>query len=220
MCRPLPDDGAGRLSRSALPGIRACLDWCDAALAGPGLGRSDELNDLIRTLVAERAKPLLLDADGLNAAAGHIHVQPDKQDSPLVLTPHDREFARLGGAGGDRADAVRALARDTGAVTARKGHVTLTAAPDGRVFANTTGNPGMAKGGSGDVLAGLLVGLMAQKAASPAVWAGVGWAELTACAVFWHGLAGDRCAADRGEYGMTPSELSLCLPAVLGEFVR
>ncbi|MDR3207889.1 MAG: NAD(P)H-hydrate dehydratase [Oscillospiraceae bacterium] len=220
MCRPLPDDGAGRLSRDALPALRERMAWCDAALAGPGLGRSEDLDLVIRTLRAEGTKPLLLDADGLNAVSGHILVRPGASDSPLILTPHDGEFARLGGAAGDRTAAVRALARDTGAVVVRKGHVTLTAAPDGRVYANTTGNPGMAKGGSGDVLAGLLVGLMAQKAAAPALWAASDWAELAACAVFWHGLSGDRCAAARGMYGMTPSDLSALLPAVLDDFIE
>lgn len=214
MCVPLPDDAEGRLAPEALPAIRTRMDWCDAALIGPGLGRSEALCALVRTLCDSRDRPLVLDADGLNAVAGHILVQ---RQAPLILTPHDGEFARLFGEapGTDRETAVRTLAARRQAIVTLKGHVTLTADPDGQVYVNTTGNPGMATGGSGDVLAGLLVGLAAQKAAAPVLWQGAGWSALTAAAVYWHGRAGDLCADEWGEYGMTPSDIIARLPHVL-----
>ena len=210
MCFPLPEDEYGRLSSEALPAIRKRLDWCDAMLIGPGLGQSKALTRLVRLLCNRRKKPLVVDADGLNALAGHILVQ---HPAPLFFTPHDGEFFRLGGDAADpnRAEATRRLAARTRAILVRKGHQTLTVSPLGTVYINTSGNPGMAKGGSGDVLAGFLTGLAAQKAAGPA-WEALDWAQLAACAVFWHGRAGDLCAEELGEYGMTPSDLAGMLP--------
>ena len=214
MCLPLPEDDVGRLSLEALPIIRDRLEWCDAALIGPGLGRSKALTKLVRQLCDKREKPLVVDADGLNALSGHILVQ---RPAPLFLTPHDGEFMRLGGDADDpgRADAAWKLAARMRAVVVRKGHETLTVSPLGTVYANTSGNPGMAKGGSGDVLAGFLTGLVAQKAANPPLWEGCDWSMLAACAVFWHGRAGDLCAAKLGPYGMTPSDLVARLPLAM-----
>ena len=210
MCRPLPEDEDGRLSYEALSDIREYLDWCDAALIGPGLGRSRAIDRLVRRLCNQREKPLVVDADGLNALGEHILVQ---REAPLFLTPHDGEFELLGGDHElSRSHAAKLLAAKTGAVVVRKGHVTLTVSPQGTVYTNTSGNPGMAKGGSGDVLAGFLTGFVAQKAADPARWEAVEWTALAACAVFWHGRSGDLCAKELGMYGMTPSDIVAKLP--------
>ena len=217
MCYPLQEDREGRLSLDALPDIQDRLAWCDAALIGPGLGRSESLDCLVRLLCDRREAPLVVDADGLNALSGH---RPERREAPLVLTPHEAEFWRLAGTGAggaaaptDFAESARWLAYETGAVVVRKGHATLTASPDGAMYVNTTGNPGMAKGGSGDLLAGFVTGLMAQKAAAPDLWRRVDVAVLVACAVYWHGLAGDLCAAELGEYAMTVTDIAAKLPA-------
>ncbi len=117
-----------------------------------------------------------------------------------VLTPHNGEFARLGGdlTACARLDAARNFAREHGCVLVLKGHRTIVAAPDGRAAVNTTGNSGMAKGGSGDVLAGMILALLGQ---------GVAAYEAACTAVWLHGRAGDLAARDKGEYSMTPSDL-------------
>ena len=128
-----------------------------------------------------------------------------------VLTPHDGEFARLTGAmpGADRLRTARDFAGAHGCILVLKGHRTITAFPDGRAFVNTTGNPGMAKGGSGDVLAGVILSLLGQ---------GLAPEQAVPAAVLYHGLAGDLAAEERGEYGMTPMDLVEKLPAALRHF--
>ena len=206
---PLPEDGAGRLSPEALEGLRERLAGCDAFLLGPGLGQSEALDTLVLSLLRERgARPTVVDADGLNALSRHI--DSSVCNPHTVLTPHDGEYTRLMGRwpGEDRAAAALALARRSNCVAVLKGHRTLIAAPDGQLWRNTTGNHGMAKGGSGDVLSGILVSLLAQgmephKAAAAAVWV--------------HGRAGDLAAEQFGYRGMTPTDLSHCLGQVWRE---
>jgi NAD(P)H-hydrate epimerase len=151
----------GKLSAGAEAEIRNRLRACSACLLGPGLGRSSGLTELVETLVAEADVPLVLDADGINAVSDHIHVLRRVRHVP-VLTPHDGEFARLGGdlSHGDRLRASRDFAREHNVVLVLKGHRTITALPDGRAYVNTTGNSGMAKGGSGDVLSGIITALI------------------------------------------------------------
>ena len=187
---------------------------CDVALIGPGLGRKPETEQLVLRLLADLEIPVVLDADGINACAGHID-SLDKRSALTVLTPHDGEFQRLTGCElpiQDRLTAARNFARDHGCVLVLKGHATVTAAPDGTAWVNATGNPGMAKGGSGDVLAGMVASLLGQKhlqTGYPAEW--------VARAVCYHGMAGDRCARELGEYAMTPSDLIEALPRLLRE---
>ena len=129
----------------------------------------------------------------------------------LPSSPPTTGFARLGGdlSGGDRLGAARTFAQEHGCCLVLKGHCTITAFPDGTAFLNTTGNPGMAKGGSGDVLAGMLVSLLGQ---------GLPARQAVPMAVWLHGAAGDRCAREKGEYGMTPSDMVEVLPELLKEF--
>lgn len=178
---------------------------CDVVLAGPGMGRSPWAQKFIENLVTQVEKPLVLDADGLNALEGRTELLR-KRKGFTVLTPHDGEFARLTGCGlplCHRVEQARQLAGDTGCVVVLKGHETLTADPLGRVWRNTTGNPGMSKGGSGDILAGMIASLLGQKQLT-------GWVscpeELVAWAVYLHGAAGDVAAARHGEYGMLPDD--------------
>lgn len=205
MVFPLPDDGFGRLSRKAVPEILQRLEPCDACLLGPGLGRSPEIWEIVQSVLSHAACPVILDADGLNAAAGHIDVLRGA-GCPLLLTPHDGEFLRLGGdLSLGRENAAAKLAKESGAVVLLKGHTTLVT--DGQtLYRNRTGNPGMATGGSGDVLAGLLVSLLGQ---------GLAPLEAAAAAAWLHGSAGDAVAAGRGEYGLTPGDLIEALPRLL-----
>lgn len=199
---PLPDRD-GKLSRSAEGAIRERTASCDAVLIGCGLGRSDESDQLVRRLL-DMEKPLILDADGINALQHHINTLSVRRDRVTVLTPHEGEFVRVGGdlsLGRERA--AREFALQHGIYLVLKGHRTIVAAPDGRMAVNTTGNAGMAKGGSGDILSGMLLSLLGQ-----------GMAPFEACcaAVWLHGRAGDLAAADKGERGMIPGDLLEQIP--------
>lgn len=202
---PLPDDYDAILDKAK---------GCDIALIGPGLGRAPETEKLVLRLLVDLEIPVVLDADGIIAVSKHIDIL-DKRSAPTVLTPHDGEFQRLTGCElpvGDRLSAARDFAKAHNCILVLKGHGTITAAPDGKAFINTSGNPGMAKGGSGDVLAGILAGLLAQK---PLHGPRIGLAELVAAGVYYHGQAGDHCAKELGEYGMAPSDMLAALPHIL-----
>ena len=182
-------------------------EGCDAVLYGCGLGRSDGLNELIRQVLTI-PRPLVLDADGINALAGHMDVLT-RRTGITVLTPHEGEFARVGGdLSRGRIDAAVDFAQAHGVYLVLKGPGTVVAAPDGRCAVNTTGNDGMAKGGSGDVLAGMLVSLLGQ---------GMDAFDACCAAVYLHGLAGDLAAADKGKRGMTPTDLLEQIPYAIKE---
>lgn len=203
---PLPCDAHGRLSLAALDEIKARLPRMDAVLLGPGLGRGGDLPALVRSVLSVCRAPLVLDADGLNALDGHIDVLRGSS-CPLVLTPHDGEFLRLGGdpMAADRVEEARRMARLGACVLLLKGHRTIIT--DGHaVYRSTTGNPGLACGGSGDVLAGILVSLLGQHVMP---------LEAAAAAAWLHGAAGDAVAARLGEYGMIPEDLLPALPRLL-----
>ena len=189
---------------------------CDVALIGPGLGRAPETEQLVHRLLTDLTTPVVLDADGINALEGHIDIL-DRRTALTVLTPHDGEFRRLTGCElpiRDRLGAARSFAVEHRCVLVLKGRGTITAAPDGSAFVNTSGNPGMAKGGSGDVLAGMIAALLGQKQLHNEKY-DPARAEMTAWAVFYHGQAGDRCAEELGEYGMTPGDMLKMIPRVL-----
>ena len=213
MPHPLPADKEGRLSLEAGALALEKLCSCGVCLIGPGLGRGNGTYAVVRQLLREARLPVVLDADGINALEGHIDVLDARQGLFTVLTPHDGEFARLGGdlSGGDRLGAALDFARRHGCCLVLKGHCTITAFPDGSAFLNTTGNPGMAKGGSGDVLGGMILALLGQ---------GLSARQAVPMAVWLHGAAGDRCAEAAGEYGMTPGDLIRALPGVLNEHVN
>ncbi len=196
MVFPLPSGEGGQLSPDALDPILERLAKCDACLVGPGLGLSKGTAKLVRKLLTRCTVPLILDADGINALAAHID-RLDKASCPVYLTPHEGEFRRLcPDTGAERFQETSDFARNHHVTLIRKAHRTLVALPDGTLYENTTGNPGMAKGGSGDVLAGMLLGLLGQRIPDAAQ-----------AAVYLHGLAGDRCAERYGEYAMTPSDM-------------
>ena len=217
---PCIDGAEGGISPESLPLLRR--QKAAVLLAGPGLGytaqstaRAAETRTLIQQLLSGFAGCAVLDADGLNAAAGLLSAgQPLPHPAgALVLTPHPGEMARLtglstGAVNADREGIARRFAQQWDAVVLLKGMRTIIAAPDGRCFVNPTGNPGLARGGSGDALAGILAALLA---------CGLEAAEAAACAAWLHGAAADRAAAQRGEYGMLPQDLFPALGTLFAE---
>ena len=210
---PLADQ-KGMLHTDALKKLRKKLAECDALALGPGLGRSEQVSELVCTLLREAKQPVVLDADGINALEGHIDSLDVRRDRVTVLTPHDGEFARLApGAldGGDRVEAARTFARDHGCVLVLKGHRTVTATPWGNVLVNTCGCSALSKGGSGDVLTGVIASLLAQGAAP---------VRAAALGVWLHGRAGELAARAWTEYGTTPEDVAGCLPEAIREILE
>lgn len=206
---PLESWRGGILRRKALPVLLKKLSACGVLALGPGLGRHEETANLVRDLLTQAEKPVVLDADGINALAGHIDILDSRRGRVTILTPHGGEFARLGGdPAGDPVGAARAFAREHGCFLVLKGHRTVTAGPEGNVLVNTTGNSGLAKGGSGDVLTGLIASLLAQ---------GAGPVMAAAGAVWMHGRAADIGAEALTEYGLTPEDVIAALPRVFLE---
>jgi NAD(P)H-hydrate epimerase len=200
---PLPCNNSGCLSSDAIDPVLSRLQTCGGCLIGPGLGRSDGAEKLVSAVIRSSKVPLVIDADGINAVSKNIDILRSAT-CPIVLTPHEGEFSRLGGdVSAGRIKAASDFAKSYSCTLVLKGHRTVSAFPSGRVVINTTGNPGMAKGGSGDVLAGVIASLIGQRMALDAA---------VSCAVYIHGLAGDLAAARLGEYSMTPSDM-LCFLA-------
>ena len=200
---PLPAGEDGRVSPAAAEQLTEYLEKCDVCALGPGLGRGAGTAALTRRVLEDFAGPLVIDADGLNELSGMLDVLK-KRKALTVLTPHAGEFARLGGelTGEIASDALR-FSEAWGCVTLLKGHRSVAAWPDGTVHVATHGNPGMAKGGSGDVLTGVLAAMLGQLPAREAVAAGL----------HLHSLAGDLCRDRLGEYAMTATDHIDTLPA-------
>lgn len=194
---PLASDRDGRLSEAALPALSQRLADGDVVVAGPGLGRCEGTRKLTKWLLENVRKPLVLDADTLWALSEDLRLL-DKTAAPVVLTPHEGEFARLcPDRTGNRLADARAFAKEHDCVLFLKGHRSIAAFPDGRAFVIAAGNPGMAKGGSGDVLAGVLGAMLGQLPLEQAVLAGC----------WLHARAGDLAAARLGEYAMAASDM-------------
>lgn len=210
MSFPLPDDDAGRISLAAAPDIIRRLKSCNVCLAGPGLGRSSDLTALIAELIKNCTVPLVIDADGINALSENINILRTAE-CPVILTPHKGEFMRLGGKPDELGplEAARSFSVSHKCILVLKGHRSITALPDGQTFINLSGNPGMAKGGSGDVLSGMIASLLGQ---------GLSPEKAVYSAVWLHGRAGDLCAEKIGEYGMTPSDIISQIPMTLRQF--
>ena len=200
---PLPD-GDGMLSEAACGKIRELLPKMDAVLFGCGSGLGKGPEAVLKLLLAEAKCPLVNDADGITLLAKHKDILRDRH-YPTILTPHEGELARLGPPEGEKAEATMAFARELGVILLRKGHRTLIT--DGEtIYVNRSGNPGMSVGGSGDVLAGMIVSLLGQK---------VPPLEAAACAAWFHGRAGDLCAEEIGQRGLLPTDMVNVLPRLL-----
>lgn len=215
MTLPLADDN-GLLTAAALPQLLAFAQHCQALAVGPGLGQSEALRLLMRQLISHCSQPLIIDADGLNLLQGQLECLTVGNNRALVLTPHPGEMARLTGLTveqieADRFCVAREFARQHGVVVLLKGVRTLVAAADGRMNINATGNSGLASGGSGDVLTGLLGGLLAQ---------GVDPFAAASLAAWIHGRAAELIAAQRGVAGMAASELIHQLPVARRELEK
>jgi NAD(P)H-hydrate epimerase len=219
MTEALPETEDGAISLRALDGPR--LDKLMAGktvlAVGPGLGTHPETAEVVRAVVNKYSLPVVLDADGLNAFAGFMDFfrHDLRPAGATVFTPHPGEMARLTGKTTAKIQAERvAVAREFsqrfGVTLVLKGFRTLIASPDGQIEVNLTGNPGMAKGGTGDVLTGMLAGLLAQYPAHP-----VG--EVATAAVYLHGLAGDLAARDQGQHCMLAGDLLEKVPAAYRE---
>ncbi|RPF42681.1 NAD(P)H-hydrate epimerase [Thermodesulfitimonas autotrophica] len=215
MTAGLPETPEGALSREALPVVAALLKKKAVLALGPGLGQHPETVALVQELVRAAVCPLVVDADGLNAFAGEGGL-PAERAAPLVVTPHPGEMGRLAGkrvaeVETDRVGCAAAAAREWQAVVVLKGARTVVASPDGYLGINTTGNPGMATGGSGDVLTGVVAALIAQ---------GLDPFRAAAAAVHLHGRAGDLAAGETGEMGLTAGDICRFLPAACREIER
>jgi NAD(P)H-hydrate epimerase len=214
MTEALPETRSGGLARTAATAAARLLADRDALALGPGLGTAAETRAAVVSLVSRRKCAAVVDADGLNAFAHGDKPALSKLNAsswPLILTPHPGEAARLLGSStsevqSDRLAASRTLAARTGAVVALKGHRTIVVQPDGRASFNSTGNPGMATGGTGDVLTGIVGALLAR---------GMDAWDAARVAVYVHGSAGDRAADELGEEGIIASDLVGRVPAAM-----
>ncbi len=212
MTEALAETPAGALDVDALRFLLELAASKSVLAVGPGIGQSEPTVRLVREIVAESPIPLVIDADGLNALAGDTDILR-RAKHPPVLTPHPGEMARLVGVSvpdiqADRIGHARRFAERYGCYVILKGARSLVALPDGFVYVNPTGNPGMATAGMGDVLTGMVAGLMAQ-----------GFGQKTSCAaaVYLHGFCGDRLARDKGPRGFLASELADVLPTLFRE---
>jgi ADP-dependent NAD(P)H-hydrate dehydratase / NAD(P)H-hydrate epimerase len=207
MTDPLPETVKGILGEASFNRIMDLLSDKKCLAIGPGIGTAPETKTLFGRLLQENTKPVVIDADGLNILAGHTEILKDI-DTPMVLTPHPGEMARLIGTTSadvqnNRIKCVRDFAEKFNVHIVLKGAGTLVAHPDGRVFINPTGNPGMASGGMGDVLTGIIAGFMAQGHSI----------ELSAHAgVYLHGAAADSLAKNKGPFGYLATDVMNNLP--------
>ncbi len=207
MTMPVDCDENGVISAGAIPALMDILPRCDVLAMGPGLGRSRGVAELVRTLALECEAQVVLDADALWALS---QLEPDflsRLGKPAVLTPHEGEFVRhLGGElAPSREAAAERYAREHGCIMVLKGANTVVAFPGGKTYVNRSGNPGLARGGSGDALTGIMGALLCQFPADKAV----------PLAVYLHGLAGDIAAGEKGEYGMTITDVIDALPQAM-----
>lgn len=180
----------------------------DAILVGCGIGHEYFAEKMTLDLLSSAACRVVVDADGINALCGHIDVLRQTA-APAILTPHAAEFSRLAGISDPTAEDASRFACENRCIVVLKGHRTVIATPDGTVFRNTTGNAGMAKGGSGDVLAGCILSLLGQ---------GLDPVTAACAGCYLHGSAGDICAEEKGQYGMTPTDMLLKIAEVLQAF--
>lgn len=208
MTVPLPDAGYGYHGETAFPEIEKNIQNKDVLAVGPGIGTHLSTKELVLKLVENACMPLVIDADGLNIIAEDIHVLKRTKSKAVVLTPHPGEMARLTGISvseleANRIPAAQEFARQHGVYLVLKGARTVIAAPSGETAVNGSGNPGMASGGMGDVLTGIVTSLLGQN-----------YHPWDACriAIFLHGFSADLVAAEKGEIGMCATDVQEKLP--------
>jgi NAD(P)H-hydrate epimerase len=208
MTEPLPETDAGTIATGANTRIEELVKSMTVLAIGPGISRDPHTATLVRSLVSNQKIPMVVDADGLNAFQGQTS-DLDGRDRTLVITPHPGEMARLAGCSTaevqkDRLGVARTFAREHNLIVVLKGHRTLVVPPDGEAWVNTTGNPGMSTGGTGDILTGIVAAMMAQNPQN---------VMLAVCAaVHLHGLAADLMLENVGEHSMIATDLLRGLP--------
>lgn len=210
MTKPLPETGEGSLSLKAEEEILRLAQRVDILAIGPGLSIHPETSELVRRLIAKISKPMIIDADGLNGLAGDISPLT-KSPASIIITPHPREMGRLLGkttaeVQSDRIGVAQEVASQTGTVVVLKGARTVISDPEGNVYVNPTGNPGMASGGMGDILTGMIASFIGQ---------GLTKIEAAKAGVYIHGLAGDMAAENQGEAGLIATDLLDKLPKAI-----
>jgi ADP-dependent NAD(P)H-hydrate dehydratase / NAD(P)H-hydrate epimerase len=208
MTEALPETEAGTIATDAGVRISELLKSMTVAAIGPGISRDPHTATLVRSLLAHQGVPIVLDADGLNAFEGHTG-ELNGKDRTLVITPHPGEMARLAACSvadvqRDRLGVARTFAREHNLTVVLKGHRTLVVQPDGEAWVNTTGNPGMSTGGTGDILTGMVAAMIAQSPNEPL--------RAVCAAVYLHGLAGDVMRESVGEHAMVATDLLKGLP--------
>lgn len=214
MTVPLPDDSLGQFTPKALPIALSLMEGKACLAIGPGVGTGSGTASLVQQVTAQCPLPMVIDADGLNNLIGHLDILEERA-TPTVITPHPGEMARLMSVSvatiqHDRIGAARSLAEKHGIIVVLKGAGTVIAHPDGKVFVNPTGNPGMAAGGMGDVLTGLIAGLITQ---------GYEPGHAAHAGVFLHGMAADRLARKKGPTGYLASEVMEQIPVVSADLL-
>ncbi|MFQ5328815.1 MAG: NAD(P)H-hydrate dehydratase [Thermodesulfobacteriota bacterium] len=215
MTAPLPETDSHTVGSDDFRAITELMEGKKALVIGPGLGDNSEVRGLVIRLIAKSPIPMIIDADALNVIAGHLDVLK-RARSPLILTPHPGEMARLLGkksahVQGNRVEVASDFAKEHKVTVALKGARTVIAGADGAVFINTTGNPGMATAGTGDLLSGIISGLVGQ---------GYEPMEATVLGVYLHGLAGDRVAEAQGEIGMVATDILDEVPRAISSIIN
>jgi NAD(P)H-hydrate epimerase len=210
MVRPFAETKEWSLSLGAKKALLGFAEKCNAFAIGPGLSQNEETGSLIRDLVSELSGPIVLDADGINAFDGRAD-KLRRDNCALILTPHPGELSRLTGKSVDviqknRKDVALEVAREYNIVLVLKGHNTVVVGPEGQLYVNETGNPGMASGGVGDLLTGIIAAFLAQ---------GVENFNAATLGVYFHGLAGDLALKEKGPLGLIATDLLEKLPEVL-----
>jgi NAD(P)H-hydrate epimerase len=207
MTEPLPETPAGTVAANAQDRIEELAKGKSVLAIGPGISQDPQTAGLVRGLVAKLPIPMVVDADGLNAFDGRAAELHGR--NRMVITPHPGEMARLAGLSvpqvqADRLGVARKFAREHDLIVVLKGHRTLVVQPDGEAWVNTTGNPGMSTGGTGDILTGMVAGMLAQHPKTPLA--------AVLAAVHLHGLAGDAMRESVGEHSMVATDLLIGLP--------
>lgn len=212
MLLPLAQTKSGSLSETAFPEIKRFCARIDVLAVGPGLGTDNSTQRLVRRVILDIPKPLVLDASALDALKGHLQVlQRGGRQQVRVITPHAGEMARLTGHSipyiqNHRKDIAKDFASRYNVTVILKGNKTVVATPGGSLYINTTGNPGMARGGSGDILCGMVAAFIGQ---------GLGPFEAAKYAAYLHGLAGDLAAKENTQLGMIASDIIEKIPAAI-----
>jgi hydroxyethylthiazole kinase-like uncharacterized protein yjeF len=215
MCIPSDESIEGTLGLGSEEELVRTIKNMSACVIGPGLSTHFETALVVRNLVERIAIPLVIDADGINVLAGHTEILK-RAKAPIILTPHPGEMAKLlrissADVQKDRINIASAFSAKYNVILVLKGAGTIVAMPDGRAFINSTGNPGMATAGTGDVLAGMIGSLLAQGTST----------EQAAClGVYLHGLAGDLATKEQGEAGMIAGDLIEKIPEAIRQTIE